>query len=150
MEMLEKQSRIDPKMKDIAYNDTDIVEISTNAGSGDMKLPSILDGKFALRGVAEAIKSVDSALSEGTLTNLYKWMVLVPKSLSQQAKTIYSPFTHVRNIISATLFTTMNGNILFQDPRRTMKYFSRALKDITGKDQVSQIRQLRNQRLGIN
>ena len=150
MEMLEKQSRIDPKMKDISYNDNDIVEISINAGSGDMELPSILNGKFALRGVAEAIKSVDSALSEGTLTNLYKWMVLVPKSLSQQAKTIYSPFTHVRNIISATLFTTMNGNILFQDPRRTMKYFSRALKDITGNDQASRVRQLRNQRLGIN
>ena len=150
MDMLERQSRIDPKMKDIAYGPDDIVQIKTTAGAGQQELPSILNGKYALRGVADALESTNRALSQGALTNLYKWMVLVPKSISQQAKTIYSPFTHVRNIISATLFTTMNGNILFQDPRRTMKYFSRALKDITGKDQVSQIRQLRNQRLGIN
>ena len=148
--MLEKQSRIDPRMKDIAYGPEDIVEIRTKIGTGQQEIPSILNGKYTLKGVADALESTNRALSDGALNNLYKYMILVPKSISQQAKTIYSPFTHVRNVISATLFTTMNGNILFQDPRRTMKYFSRALKDITGRDQASRVRQLRNQRLGIN
>ena len=136
-----------PEYKDIYVGPDDIVQIKTK--NADI-VPSVLDGKYTFKPVAEAITSGDQMLADNTLNNLYKWMVLIPKSISQQAKTIYSPFTHVRNVLSATLFTTMNGNILFQIPAQTARYFKRALKDITGNDAESIARRLRNQRLGIN
>jgi len=138
-----------PQYKDVNLSSIkdDIVQIETTNGN---LIPSVLDGKYTFRPVAEAIKNTDTMIKDNTLNNLYKWMVLVPKSISQQAKTIYSPFTHVRNVISAALFTTMNGNILLQNPVQTARYFKRALKDITGNDVESQTRRLRNQRLGIN
>ena len=136
-----------PEYKDIYIGPDDIVQIKTK--NADI-VPSVLDGKYTFKPVAEAITSGDQMLADNTLNNLYKWMVLIPKSISQQAKTIYSPFTHVRNVLSATLFTTMNGNILFQNPAKTARYFKRALKDITGTDAESVARRLRNQRLGIN
>jgi hypothetical protein len=136
-----------PEYKDIYVGPDDIVQIKTK--NADI-VPSVLDGKYTFKPVAEAITSQDQMLADNTLNNLYKWMVLIPKSISQQAKTIYSPFTHVRNVLSATLFTTMNGNILFQNPAQTARYFKRALKDITGNDAESVARRLRNQRLGIN
>jgi hypothetical protein len=136
-----------PEYKDIYIGPDDIVQIKTK--NADI-VPSVLDGKYTFKPVAEAITSGDQMLADNTLNNLYKWMVLIPKSISQQAKTIYSPFTHVRNVLSATLFTTMNGNILFQNPAKTARYFKRALKDITGNDAESVARRLRNQRLGIN
>ena len=137
-----------PEYKDVNVNlADDIVKIETTNGT---LVPSVLEGKYTFKGVAEAITNTDKMIADNTLNNLYKWMVLIPKSLSQQAKTIYSPFTHVRNVISAALFTTMNGNILLQNPAATARYFKRALKDITGNDVESQTRRLRNQRLGIN
>jgi len=137
-----------PEYKDVNLDlSEDIVRIETTNGT---LVPSILDGKYTFKPVAEAITNTDKMIADNTLNNLYKWMVLVPKSISQQAKTIYSPFTHVRNVISAALFTTMNGNILFQNPAKTARLFKRSLKDITGNDVESQTRRLRNQRLGIN
>jgi len=136
-----------PEYKDVYLGDDAFVKITTS--NADL-VPSALDGKFTFKPVAEAITNVDEMIKNNTLNSLYKWMVLIPKSISQQAKTIYSPFTHVRNVLSATLFTTMNGNILFQNPAQTARYFKRALKDITGTDPASRARQLRNQRLGIN
>ena len=137
-----------PEYKDVNLDlADDIVRIETTNGT---LIPSVLDGKYTFKPVAEAITNTDKMIADNTLNNLYKWMVLVPKSISQQAKTIYSPFTHVRNVISAALFTTMNGNILFQNPAKTARLFRRSLKDITGNDVESQTRRLRNQRLGIN
>ena len=40
---------------------------------------------------------------------LYKMMILLPKAVSQVAKTILSPITHVRNFISAGAFAGANG-----------------------------------------
>ena len=37
--------------------------------------------------------------------------ILYPKATSQIAKTILSPFTHVRNFLSAGAFATANGII---------------------------------------
>jgi len=136
-----------PEYKNVYIKPDDIVPITTK--NKDI-VPSILDGKFTFKPVAEAITSQDQMLADNTLNNLYKWMVLVPKSLSQQAKTIYSPFTHVRNVLSAALFTTMNGNILFQNPAQTARLFKAALKDVTGNSAAAQARRLRNARLGIN
>ncbi len=136
-----------PEYKDVYIGPESFTTIQTK--NADL-VPSVLDGKVTFKPVAEAITNVDQMIADNTLNNLYKWMVLIPKSISQQAKTIYSPFTHVRNVLSATLFTTMNGNIIFQNPAQTARIFKRALKDITGTDPVSRARQLRNQRLGIN
>ena len=147
----EKAIRNLPEYKDINIGQNklgeEIVQIETTNGN---LVPSVLEGKYTFKAVAEAITNTDKMIADNTLNNLYKWMVLVPKSISQQAKTIYSPFTHVRNVISAALFTTMNGNILFQNPAKTARLFKRSLKDITGNDVESQTRRLRNQRLGIN
>ena len=149
-----KQEAIDavrnlPEYKDVNIGDVEKDIVMMDSVSATL-VPSVLDGKYTFKPIAEAITNTDKMIADNTLNNLYKWMVLVPKSISQQAKTIYSPFTHVRNVLSAALFTTMNGNILFQNPANTAKYFKRALKDITGNDVESQTRRLRNQRLGIN
>ena len=99
-----------PEYKDVYIGPGSFTTIQTK--NADL-VPSVLDGKVTFKPVAEAITNVDQMIADNTLNNLYKWMVLIPKSISQQAKTIYSPFTHVRNVLSATLFTTMNGNIIF-------------------------------------
>ena len=60
---------------------------------------------FARPGVAKALK--DTGLSQadpGMLGQLYQSLVLYPKGLSQVAKTILSPVTHMRNFVSASFF----------------------------------------------
>jgi len=137
-----------PEYKDVYIDPKkDLVKIETSNAN---VVPSVLDGKWTFKPVAQAITNTDQMLADNTLNNLYKWMVLIPKSVSQQAKTIYSPFTHVRNVISAALFTTMNGNILFQNPATTARLFRAALKDVMGNSAESKARRLRNARLGIN
>jgi hypothetical protein len=67
---------------------------------------------FARPGVAKALK--DTGLSQadpGMLGQLYQSLVLYPKGLSQVAKTILSPVTHMRNFVSASFFATANGII---------------------------------------
>ena len=41
---------------------------------------------------------------------MYRYMLLAPKGATQVAKTILSPFTHVRNFLSATAFAAANGD----------------------------------------
>ena len=43
---------------------------------------------------------------------VYKYMILGPKAVSQVAKTILSPITHVRNFVSASAFALANGAVL--------------------------------------
>jgi hypothetical protein len=67
---------------------------------------------FARPGVAKALK--DTGLQQqdpGMLGQLYQSLVLYPKGLSQVAKTILSPVTHMRNFVSASFFATANGII---------------------------------------
>jgi len=67
---------------------------------------------FARPGVAKALK--DTGLSQqepGMIGQLYQSLVLYPKGLSQVAKTILSPVTHMRNFVSASFFATANGII---------------------------------------
>ena len=67
---------------------------------------------FARPGVAKALK--DTGLKQqdpGMLGQLYQSLVLYPKGLSQVAKTILSPVTHMRNFVSASFFATANGII---------------------------------------
>ena len=67
---------------------------------------------FARPGVAKALKDTGLTQQEpGMLGQLYQSVVLYPKGLSQVAKTILSPVTHMRNFVSASFFATANGII---------------------------------------
>ena len=71
-----------------------------------------LHGKYAERGVAEAIEeSAMVARDKSTLNQLYESFLLYPKATSQLAKTVLSPVTHARNFISAGAFASANGLI---------------------------------------
>jgi hypothetical protein len=71
-----------------------------------------LNGKYAERGVAEAIEeSAMLARDKGTVRQMYDSLILYPKATSQIAKTILSPITHVRNFVSAGAFAGANGLI---------------------------------------
>ncbi len=67
---------------------------------------------FARPGVAKALYDTGMKQQEpGMLGQLYQSLVLYPKGLSQVAKTILSPVTHMRNFVSASFFATANGII---------------------------------------
>jgi len=67
---------------------------------------------FARPGVAKALKDTGIAQQQpGMIGQLYQSLVLYPKGLSQVAKTILSPVTHMRNFVSASFFATANGII---------------------------------------
>lgn len=64
------------------------------------------------RGLAGAIRGREAASSaESAATYLYRTLLLAPKAASQMAKTILSIPTHLRNLISAGMFTVANGTI---------------------------------------
>ena len=116
--------------------------------SGPLK--TALDGKFTFAEVADTLNGQSEQLT-GLLNNtLYKYAVLYPKSISNQSKTIFNPFTHIRNFISAVAFTTMNGNILFQNPANTYRIFREAIADgfKPGSEEAVK-RKIKHQRLGI-
>ena len=73
----------------------------------DGSLPNDMSGKFTTKAIAEEFMENSK---RNKLLDLYKYSLVLPKSISQKMKTIYSPFTHVRNFISGAMFTTMNGN----------------------------------------
>ena len=67
---------------------------------------------FARPGVAKALYDTGMKQQDpGMLGQLYQSLVLYPKGLSQVAKTILSPVTHMRNFVSASFFATANGII---------------------------------------
>ena len=67
---------------------------------------------FARPGVAKALYDTWMKQQDpGMLGQLYQSLVLYPKGLSQVAKTILSPVTHMRNFVSASFFATANGII---------------------------------------
>ena len=62
--------------------------------------------------MAKALEATSLSFDKaGMLGQLYQSLVLYPKGLSQIAKTILSPVTHVRNFVSAGAFATANGII---------------------------------------
>ena len=65
---------------------------------------------WARNGVADALEKTGLQIKDaGTLGRLYHSLILYPKGLSQIAKTILSPVTHMRNFISAGAFAAANG-----------------------------------------
>lgn len=65
------------------------------------------------RGLAGALRGRESAsTAEAAATYLYRTLLLAPKAASQMAKTILSIPTHLRNLISAGMFTVANGTLI--------------------------------------
>ena len=86
------------------------VEIETRPELSGM---SPLEGKYILAPEYDAMFDVTSNWLNNTRVGLmYRYMLLAPKGATQVAKTILSPFTHVRNFLSATAFAAANGAIL--------------------------------------
>ena len=102
---------IDPKgtLKDI---DTTRTLAKKAAGEEVDKILNPLNGKVALNDYAESFMKVQNA-SKSIPQQLYNNLILYPKGVSQMAKTILAPFTHVRNFISASAFAAANGILPF-------------------------------------
>ena len=72
---------------------------------------------YARNGVAEAIEGTSFAKADrGNIGRLYDGLILYPKAMSQIAKTILSPVTHLRNFVSAGAFAAANGILPGADP----------------------------------
>ena len=85
----------------------------------DMASINPLSGKWTLKGNADALYNVNKNIitpESGFAGRLYANLILYPKATSQMAKTILSPFTHMRNFLSAGAFATANGLIPFIGP----------------------------------
>ena len=99
---LDQLDAIDPNLKTDAtkwkkYNNT-------------TSMPNDLDGLYIKAPQYEGILDVTSNwLNKSNVGTFYKYAVLAPKAASQIAKTILSPLTHVRNLISAGAFVSANG-----------------------------------------
>ena len=71
-----------------------------------------LNELYTTKGMADALENTSLSFDKaGMLGQLYQSLILYPKGLSQIAKTILSPVTHVRNFVSAGAFATANGII---------------------------------------
>jgi hypothetical protein len=87
-----------------------------------------LNGMFAHKGIADALAETSTnILGNNMLSKLYQNLILYPKATSQLAKTVLSPITHVRNVVSAGAFATANG-IFFPIEGKAMKEAYKALQ----------------------
>jgi len=83
--------------------------ISPKVG-GDFAQLSPLDGKYLRAPIYDQVFNVTSNfLNRSDIGTAYKVGLLIPKAISQVAKTILSPITHIRNFISAGAFAGANG-----------------------------------------
>jgi len=90
--------------------------VSTTPGS-TTPFSGIENTYYARNGVAEAIEGTSFTKADrGNIGRLYDGLVLYPKAMSQIAKTILSPVTHLRNFVSAGAFAAANGILPGADP----------------------------------
>ena len=89
--------------------------LATNPG-GKLNIEAVnpLNGRWSSKGIQEALEGVNSGWTtvldkDNIFTSFYNNFVLYPKATSQLAKTVLSPVTHFRNLISATAFASANG-----------------------------------------
>ena len=81
--------------------------------TGKLSGMSALEGKYVRAPMYDAIFDVTSNwLNQSQVGMAYRYMILAPKAMTQVAKTILSPITHVRNFLSAGAFAAANGAIL--------------------------------------
>jgi hypothetical protein len=89
-----------------------------------------MNGKFTSSEFEQAIKFAEEMPLDGLMkSSLYRYLIAVPKAGAQVAKTVLSPFTHMRNFTSAVAFSAGTGN-LFKDPRFILKSFKQSFNTI--------------------
>ena len=111
------------KLPGIQYVDNEILDSWTSKEIAE----GMLHANDVPRGLAGAIRGREAASSaESAATYLYRTLLLAPKAASQMAKTILSIPTHLRNLISAGMFTVANGTVL--EPT----FFKNAVKGFKG------------------
>ena len=82
--------------------------------------------------VADALSQQNAQWFTGSspVLKLYRNLILFPKATSQIAKTILSPITHMRNLLSAAAFSTANGVFpLIPTSPSDYTIFAKAMKD---------------------
>jgi len=90
---------------------------------------SPLDGLFTTKEWADAIKQGDEILSTGLMKSaMYRYLVLIPKGLTQVGKTVLGPVTQIRNFTSNFFTTLHNGNLLYfaGNPRKFIDYIKQS------------------------
>ena len=104
--------------------------LSLKSGLPETINKSPLDGYFTRADFAEAIR-VGDAVVGSPLTRSLAWRLgmLIPKGLSQAAKTILGPFTHARNFFSSMFTTIHRGNILIS-PMKIAEFLNRSRKAV--------------------
>ena len=111
------------RLPGIQYVDNEILNSWTSKEIAE----GMLHANDVPRGLAGAIRGREAASSaESAATYLYRTLLLAPKAASQMAKTILSIPTHLRNLISAGMFTVANGTVL--EPT----FFKNAVKGFKG------------------
>ena len=95
-----------------ALKDIDTTRILTEAGEEVDRIINPLNGKVTFTDYAEGFMKTQNS-TKSIPTQLYNNLILYPKGMSQMAKTILAPFTHVRNFISAAAFAGANGILPF-------------------------------------
>src|SRR6056300_1514017 len=97
------------KLPGIQYVDNELLDNWTSKEIAE----GMLHANDVPRGLAGAIRGREAASSaESAATYLYRTLLLAPKAASQMAKTILSIPTHLRNLISAGMFTVANGTVI--------------------------------------
>jgi len=104
--------------------------LKLKTGLPDTVYSSPLDGMFTTKPYAEAIKVGDQLVGSGLTKSLpYRMLMLIPKGLSQAAKTVLGPFTHARNFFSAMITTIHRGNILIP-PNEIFNFANQARRTV--------------------
>ena len=89
-----------------------------------------MNGKFTSSEFEQAIKFSEEMPLDGLMkSSLYRYLIAVPKAGAQVAKTVLSPFTHMRNFTSAVAFSVGTGN-MFKDPRFILRSFKQSFNTI--------------------
>jgi len=97
------------KYPGIKYVDNEILNSYTTKEIAE----GMLHANDVPRGLAGALRGRESAsTAETAATYLYRTLLLAPKAASQMAKTILSIPTHLRNLLSAGMFTVANGTVI--------------------------------------
>ena len=106
------------------------VPLSLKSGLPETIYKSPLDGYFTTVPYAEAIRVGDAVIGSGITRSLaYRMINLIPKGLSQAAKTILGPFTHARNFFSSMFTTIHRGNILIP-PSKIAEFLNKSRKTV--------------------
>ena len=106
------------------------VPLSLKSGLPETIYKSPLDGYFTTVPYAEAIRVGDAVVGSPITRSLtYRMINLIPKGLSQAAKTILGPFTHARNFFSS-MFTTLHRGNIFIPPAKIVEFLNRSRKAV--------------------